>query len=171
MTEPAIVAPRRRIPERFVSVVDQAVSSLSNFIVVLAVGSLSTGVEFGVFTLAYAVLIFGLGAQRALIGETMIVRYSKMHRLPGVLISAAFGASIVYTVIIALGLGVVAVVIQSPLWAMLACPAATAPPVGSWFTAGGAAKAAPEKAEPPSMTVATILRGALRMGIRRAIRY
>lgn len=112
--------PRRRIPERFVSVLDQGISSLSNFVVVIAVASATTVTEFGVFTLAYAVLIFALGAQRALIGETLIVRYSKMHRIPRQIISVTFGASIAYTVIFAVGIGVVAAILQSPLWAMLA---------------------------------------------------
>jgi hypothetical protein len=61
---------------RYVAFVDQAVSSISNFVAVAITANVATPGQFGQFSLGYAGLLLFLGAQRALIGETMLVKYS-----------------------------------------------------------------------------------------------
>lgn len=61
---------------RYVTVIDQIASSLSNFLLVALVARSSTPTEFGQFSLAYVVLIFFLGFQRSLVGEVLLVRFS-----------------------------------------------------------------------------------------------
>lgn len=61
---------------RYVSIGDQVVSSVSNFVAVAITANVATPAQFGQFSLAYAALLLFLGAQRALIGETLLVKYS-----------------------------------------------------------------------------------------------
>lgn len=61
---------------RIVTVLDQIASSASNFALVALVAHVSPAADFGRFSLAYVVLIFFLGLQRALIGEVLLVRFS-----------------------------------------------------------------------------------------------
>ncbi|MCW2804803.1 MAG: hypothetical protein JWN06_3020 [Propionibacteriaceae bacterium] len=61
---------------RHVTVLDQIASSASNFLLVAVVAHVSAPASFGQFSLAYVVLIFFLGLQRALIGEVLLVRFS-----------------------------------------------------------------------------------------------
>lgn len=80
---------------RHIAVADQAVSSLSNFVAVAITANVATAGEFGQFSLAYAGLLLFLGAQRALIGETLLVRYSSAGMLDGAARRGVLGASAV----------------------------------------------------------------------------
>lgn len=72
----------QRRHSRYVTVADQIVSSLSNFMLVVFVARNSTPTEFGQFSLGYIILVFFLGFQRSLVGEVLLVRFSngKMTR-------------------------------------------------------------------------------------------
>lgn len=61
---------------RYISIGDQAVSSISNFAAVAITANVASAGQFGQFSLAYAALLLFLGAQRALLGETLLVKYS-----------------------------------------------------------------------------------------------
>ncbi|KQO97537.1 hypothetical protein [Leifsonia sp. Leaf264] len=61
---------------RYVTVVDQVVSSLSNFALVALVANVSSPEVFGRFSLGYVILVFFLGFQRSLVGEVLLVRFS-----------------------------------------------------------------------------------------------
>ncbi|MDQ0848579.1 O-antigen/teichoic acid export membrane protein [Arthrobacter sp. B3I9] len=78
---------------RYVAMGDQAVSSISNFVAVAIVANVATAGEFGQFSLGYAGLLLFLGAQRALIGETLLVKYSAAGVLDPEARRAVLGAS------------------------------------------------------------------------------
>lgn len=79
---------------RYVAIGDQAVSSISNFVAVAITANVATAGEFGQFSLGYAGLLLFLGAQRALIGETLLVRYSAAGAVDSSVRSAVLGASV-----------------------------------------------------------------------------
>jgi len=79
---------------RHVAVGDQAVSSISNFVAVAITANVASPGEFGQFSLAYAGLLLFLGAQRALIGETLLVRYSATGALAAQARREVLGASL-----------------------------------------------------------------------------
>lgn len=78
---------------RLVTFADQGVSSVSNFVVVAVAANVATAPEFGQFSLAYAGLLLFLGGQRALVGETLLVRYSQIGRLTPDIAAASLGAT------------------------------------------------------------------------------
>lgn len=78
---------------RIVTFADQGVSSISNFIAVAVAANVATAHEFGQFSLAYAGLLLFLGGQRALVGETLLVRYSRTGQLTPSTASASLGAT------------------------------------------------------------------------------
>lgn len=61
---------------RYVTIADQIISSLSNFVLVVFVARNASPTEFGQFSLGYLVLVFFLGFQRSLVGEVLLVRFS-----------------------------------------------------------------------------------------------
>ena len=79
---------------RYVAFGDQAVSSISNFVAVAITANVATAGEFGQFSLAYAGLLLVLGAQRALIGETLLVKYSAAAALEASVRRGALGATV-----------------------------------------------------------------------------
>ncbi len=79
---------------RFVAIGDQAVSSISNFVAVAITANVATAGQFGQFSLAYAGLLLFLGAQRALIGETLLVRYSAEGAVDTAVRRGVLGASV-----------------------------------------------------------------------------
>lgn len=79
---------------RYVAIGDQAVSSISNFVAVAITANVATAGQFGQFSLGYAGLLLFLGAQRALIGETLLVKYSAAGALDSSVRSAVLGASV-----------------------------------------------------------------------------
>lgn len=79
---------------RYVSIADQAVSSISNFVAVVITANVATAGQFGQFSLGYAGLLLFLGAQRALIGETLLVKYSASGALEAALKREVLGASV-----------------------------------------------------------------------------
>lgn len=79
---------------RYVAIADQAVSSISNFLAVAITANVATAGEFGQFSLGYAGLLLFLGAQRALIGETLLVKYSVAGGLDAGVKAAVLGASV-----------------------------------------------------------------------------
>ena len=78
---------------RLVTFTDQGVSSISNFVAVAVAANVATAHDFGQFSLAYAGLLLFLGAQRALVGETLLVRYSRTGELTARIASAGMGAT------------------------------------------------------------------------------
>ena len=78
---------------RIVTFADQGVSSISNFIAVAVAANVATAHEFGQFSLAYAGLLLFLGGQRALVGETLLVRYYRTGQLTPSTASASLGAT------------------------------------------------------------------------------
>lgn len=78
---------------RLVTFADQGVSSVSNFVVVAVAANVASAPEFGQFSLAYAGLLLFLGAQRALVGETLLVRYSQIGKLTPDVAAASLGAT------------------------------------------------------------------------------
>lgn len=79
---------------RFITIADQGVSSLSNFVAVAIIARSGSPQEFGQFALAYAGLMLLLGAQRALVCETLLVRFSQQGALTKKIHSAALGSSL-----------------------------------------------------------------------------
>ena len=79
---------------RYVAFGDQAVSSISNFVAVAITANVATPGQFGQFSLGYAGLLLFLGAQRALIGETMLVKYSAAGSLKAPVRRGVLGASV-----------------------------------------------------------------------------
>jgi hypothetical protein len=65
---------RRQVPSRVISVGDQLVSSATNILVVVAFARESDPELFGIFSLAYAAMIFLVGAARSMVGEVLLVR-------------------------------------------------------------------------------------------------
>lgn len=78
---------------RVVTFADQGVSSLSNFVAVAIAANVASVHQFGQFSLAYAGLLLFLGGQRALVGETLLVRYSRTGQLTREIAAASLGAS------------------------------------------------------------------------------
>lgn len=78
---------------RLVTFADQGVSSVSNFVAVAVAANVATAADFGQFSLAYAGLLLFLGGQRALVGETLLVRYSQTGTLTRQVASASLGAT------------------------------------------------------------------------------
>ncbi|UWX97974.1 hypothetical protein N2K95_04700 [Arthrobacter zhaoxinii] len=79
---------------RLVTFADQGVSSVSNFVAVAVAANVAGASEFGQFSLAYAGLLLFLGGQRALVGETLLVRYSQTGKLTRDVASASLGATL-----------------------------------------------------------------------------
>lgn len=78
---------------RVVTFADQGVSSVSNFVAVAIAANVASPHQFGQFSLAYAGLLLFLGAQRALVGETLLVRYSRTGQLTREIAAASLGAT------------------------------------------------------------------------------
>ncbi|GAB2615126.1 hypothetical protein GCM10027067_28420 [Pseudactinotalea suaedae] len=95
---------------RYVTILDQVVSSLSNFALVTLVANVTTPEEFGRFSLGYVVLLFFLGFQRSLVGEVLLVRFSGVGTRPRGVDDAAAGVSVSVGALAALVLGVCGVV-------------------------------------------------------------
>lgn len=91
---------------RYVTILDQVVSSLSNFVLVAFVANVATPAEFGLFSLGYVLLLFFLGFQRALVGEVLLVRFSKEGPRPAGVDDAAAGLSAAVGVLSAVVIGV-----------------------------------------------------------------
>lgn len=83
----------RKRHSRYVTIADQIVSSLSNFMLVVFVARNSTPMDFGQFSLGYIVLVFFLGFQRSLVGEVLLVRFSN-GKLTQVIQSQALGLTL-----------------------------------------------------------------------------
>lgn len=83
---------------RLVTFADQGISSISNFVAVAVAANVATPGDFGQFSLAYAGLLLFLGAQRALVGETLLVRYSRAGELTRQVASASLGATLLVAV-------------------------------------------------------------------------
>ncbi|WP_146363570.1 hypothetical protein [Arthrobacter yangruifuii] len=83
---------------RFTTFADQGVSSVSNFVAVAVAANVAGTGEFGQFSLAYAGLLLFLGAQRAFVGETLLVRYSRTGALNAPVIAASLGGSVLVAV-------------------------------------------------------------------------
>jgi len=118
---------RVAVRSRFLSIADQGVNSVSNFALVALAAVASTPVEFGQFSIAYAFFLFFLGAGRALVGETLLVRESRqMTAAPG----AVMGAALTFALPGGVLLGVIALFIPDPfrvVWFALAVAAVVAP--------------------------------------------
>jgi len=97
---------KRFAHSRYVTILDQIVSSLSNFALVALVAGVATTTEFGLFSLGYVLLLFFLGFQRALVGEVLLVRFSKVGERPAGVDAAAAGVSVAVGVVSAIALGV-----------------------------------------------------------------
>ena len=67
---------------------------ISNFVAVAITANVATPGQFGQFSLGYAGLLLFLGAQRALIGETMLVKYSAAGSLKAPVRRGVLGASV-----------------------------------------------------------------------------
>lgn len=83
---------------RVVTFADQGVSSVSNFVAVAIAANVASAHQFGQFSLAYAGLLLFLGAQRALVGETLLVRYSRTGQLTREIAAASLGATVLVAV-------------------------------------------------------------------------
>lgn len=83
---------------RFATFADQGVSSVSNFAAVAVAANVAGTGEFGQFSLAYAGLLLFLGAQRAFVGETLLVRYSRTGALTPPVVAASLGGSVLVAV-------------------------------------------------------------------------
>ncbi len=110
---------------RFMTILDQVVNSGSNFVVVALVANVAPVDFFGQFSIAYAALIFFLGVQRALIGETLVVYYSegsKSARDLGPAIGASFTCGLGACLLILLPAFVLPPESRL-LWVLMACGA------------------------------------------------
>ena len=83
---------------RLATFADQGVSSVSNFVAVAIAANVAGTGEFGQFSLAYAGLLLFLGGQRAFVGETLLVRYSRTGALNAQVSAASLGASVLVAV-------------------------------------------------------------------------
>ncbi|WP_104104448.1 hypothetical protein [Arthrobacter sp. 08Y14] len=111
---------------RLVTFADQGVSSISNFVAVAVAANVATVPEFGQFSLAYAGLLLFLGGQRALVGETLLVRYSKVGKLTREVSAASLGATAlvaVPTILLLLAGAVLSGPENSLLWLVMAAAA------------------------------------------------
>ena len=102
---------------------DQGVSSISNFVAVAVAANVATAHQFGQFSLAYAGLLLFLGGQRALAGETLLVRYSRTGQLTPAVASASLGATLLVAgpaVALLLAGAVLAGPGDAPLWLVMA---------------------------------------------------
>lgn len=79
---------------RYVAIADQAVSSISNFVAVAITANVATAGQFGQFSLGYAGLLLFVGAQRALIGEALLVKYSAEGAVDAAVRKGVLGASV-----------------------------------------------------------------------------
>lgn len=108
---------------RLVTFADQGVSSVSNFVAVAVAANVAMADEFGQFSLAYAGLLLFLGGQRALVGETLLVRYSKTGLLTRQVASASLGATLLVagpTVVLLLAGALLSGVDNTLLWLIMA---------------------------------------------------
>lgn len=110
---------------RAVTFADQGVSSVSNFVAVAIAANVATVHQFGQFSLAYAGLLLFLGAQRALVGETLLVRYSRAGQLTPAVAAASLGATVLVAVpaVLVLAAGAAAAGEDAPLWLVMAAAA------------------------------------------------
>src|SRR6185369_5510064 len=75
--DPVVAVPRRAIAARMSwGLADQAVSSLTNFAVGLAVARALGAVDFGIFALAWATFSAALNFSRGLGSDPLVVRFS-----------------------------------------------------------------------------------------------
>lgn len=94
---------------------DQAVSSLTNFAVTLAVARTLTPVEFGAFSLAYVTYAFALNASRGLATDPLMVRFN--HAEGDVRRAAVAGSTataLTIGLVLAAVVGVVGVLLPGP---------------------------------------------------------
>jgi O-antigen/teichoic acid export membrane protein len=107
---------------RVVTFADQGVSSVSNFVAVAIAANVASAHEFGQFSLAYAGLLLFLGAQRALIGETLLVRYSRTGQLTRDVAAASLGATALVAVpaVLLLLVGAATAGADAALWLVMA---------------------------------------------------
>lgn len=111
---------------RLATFTDQGVSSLSNFAAVAIAANVAGTGEFGQFSLAYAGLLLFLGAQRAFVGETLLVRYSRTGALTARIVAASLGGSVLCGVpaaLFLLGGGALAGGQDALLWQLMALAA------------------------------------------------
>lgn len=111
---------------RVVTFADQGVSSLSNFVAVAIAANVAGVQQFGQFSLAYAGLLLFLGGQRALVGETLLVRYSRTGQLTREIAAASLGATAltaVPTVLLLLAGAAAAGEENAGLWLVMAAAA------------------------------------------------
>lgn len=113
---------KRFAHSRYVTILDQIVSSLSNFALVALVAGVATTAEFGLFSLGYVLLLFFLGFQRALVGEVLLVRFSKTGERPAGVDDSAAGVSVAVGVVSAIALAVCGVLAGGDplMWTVLA---------------------------------------------------
>jgi O-antigen/teichoic acid export membrane protein len=115
-----------RANSRFISIADQGVNSLSNFALVAFAAGASSASEFGRFSVAYAFLIFFLGAARALVGETALVHESATLGRQGALRREIVGASVPPAVLGAVLLAAISFFVPADArWVWLALGAGT----------------------------------------------
>ncbi|WP_026529626.1 hypothetical protein [Haematomicrobium sanguinis] len=81
---------------------DQAVSSLANFVLGLAVARMVNPVDFGLFALAFGMLMMAQSMSRSLSSEPFAVRYSMRKDLPRRGVSAVLGTALAVGLIAAL---------------------------------------------------------------------
>lgn len=107
---------------RYVTILDQVVSSLSNFALVTIVANVTSSEEFGRFSLGYVLLLFFLGFQRSLVGEVLLVRFSAEGPRASGVDGAASGVSLGVGVVSAVVVGVCGLVVggDATVWAALA---------------------------------------------------
>ena len=108
---------------RYVAIGDQAVSSISNFVAVAITANVATAGQFGQFSLAYAGLLLFLGAQRALIGETLLVKYSADGAVDAAVRRGVLGASVLASAAalpLVLAGAVLADPASRPIWLVIA---------------------------------------------------
>ncbi|WP_104161715.1 hypothetical protein [Arthrobacter sp. ZGTC212] len=108
---------------RLVTFTDQGVSSISNFVAVAVAANVATAHDFGQFSLAYAGLLLFLGGQRALVGETLLVRYSRTGELTRRTAGAGLGATVLVAVpaaLLLLGAALLAGPEDAGLWLVMA---------------------------------------------------
>ena len=90
------------------TVIDQGLSTITNAGVVIAVSSQESATNFGDFSLAYAMLAFALGIQRAAVADQLLVRSTEAGEVDAVDVARFFrsvGASALLASIVMTGAG------------------------------------------------------------------
>jgi len=98
------------------TVVDQALSSLTNFGVAVVAARQAQVVEFGAFSIALTTYLLVLGASRSVCTDPLVVRYS-VEGTPGRrdAIKASSGAALAFSVPAAVGCALVGIATSGPL--------------------------------------------------------